>query len=79
MKNGIINMDTCYVYSKENKVKVLDHDTSLAISDLLIKDGWKHTATLNSVAFIQYLANCKSSFEVIKEIHNLKLIEKDKI
>ncbi len=32
--------------------------------------------TLNNM---KYLANCKSSFEVIKSIHNLKLIEKEKI
>lgn len=46
-----------FVYAKNGIVKVLLHDEASDISDALIAEGYKHTATISAREWIQHIAN----------------------
>lgn len=48
-------MNILYVYAKRNDIRVLDQESSDLISGNLLQTGWKHTATIDPVMFIEHL------------------------
>lgn len=46
-----------FIYAKENEIKALNIEESKRLNDFLIKEGWKHTQTLDACVWIQYLCN----------------------
>ena len=46
-----------FIYAKNGKVRVLTHDEASDISEALIADGYKHTATISTREWIQHIAN----------------------
>jgi len=50
---GFPNDVIVFVYSKDNKIKVLGLDSSKRLHESLISDGWKHIHTLDACAFIE--------------------------
>ena len=61
-----------FVYAKDGIVKVYDLQTSLLLKDKMKIEGWKHTATLDSIAFIEHLVNCKDEKYIIETVINLR-------
>lgn len=43
-----------FVYQKGDTFKALDHEDATAQETALKADGWKHIATLDAPAFIEY-------------------------
>ena len=62
-------MSTVFIYSKSGKIQALDLEDKN--HDKLLKNGWKHTATLNPTVFISNLINC-SEIERSNIISELK-------
>lgn len=46
-----------FIYAKGNEIKALNIEESKRLNDSLIKDGWKHTKTIDACVWIQYLCN----------------------
>lgn len=46
-----------FIYAKGNEIKALNIEESKRLNDSLIKDGWKHTRTIDACVWIQYLCN----------------------
>lgn len=46
-----------FIYAKSNEIKALNIEDSKRLNDSLIKDGWKHTKTIDVCLWIQYLCN----------------------
>jgi hypothetical protein len=68
----IIAMEnTIFIYAKDGKVKALNLIDAKAQAEPLLSDGWKHTATLDSCTWIEYL--CNSCYDVEIEVTNLML------
>jgi hypothetical protein len=63
--------NTIFIYAKDGKVKALNIEDAKAQAESLIKDGWKHTATINPCIWIEYL--CNSCYDVEIEVTNLML------
>lgn len=56
-----------FIYAKDGKIRCLTADhrqDMLALQD----DGWKHTATLNTVFWIEALVNGEDAAELINEL-----------
>jgi hypothetical protein len=60
-----------YLYHKDGKTIVKNHIQALLENKGLIKNGWKHTATLNVHAWLEYILN-ETQNELLKEIKILK-------
>jgi len=65
---------TLFVYSKDGKIKVLDYQSAKQLKNQMSKDGWLHTATLNSCVFIEYLANNEEYVDVINTLKKLSVV-----
>lgn len=63
-----------FVYAKDGKIRCLTTDQAIEMDALKEKD-WKHTATLNSVLWIEALVN--SNFNVDCMINELKVETND--
>lgn len=63
--------NTVFVYHKDGQIKVFDLETSGLENNSLIRNGWEHTATLDSCAFIEYLANNKEADDVLHTLQDL--------
>lgn len=46
-----------FIYAKCKEIKALNIEESKMLNDSLIKDGWKHTKTIDACVWIQYLCN----------------------
>ena len=46
-----------FIYAKGKEIKALNIEESKRLNNSLIKDGWKHTKTIDACAWIQYLCN----------------------
>lgn len=63
-----MNIDTfVFVYAKDGKIRCLTTDQAIEVDALEEKD-WKHTATLNSVLWIEALVNGDNADELINEL-----------
>ena len=63
-----------FVYTRKNKIKVLDVCDAEKSGLELLRDGWKHTATINPCTWMEYLHNsCKASdlFAKIKALSHV--------
>ena len=56
-----------FVYAKDGKIRCLTTDQAIEMDTLKEKD-WKHTATLNSVRWIEALVNGDNAGELINEL-----------
>jgi hypothetical protein len=59
-----------FIYSDGTDKKVLDIDEAKAQHLHLIKEGYKHTSTIDPQAWINYVANCsqKDLKQAIKDL-----------
>ena len=48
-----------FVYRKNDIIKCLDLVNSMKDDKKLIKDGWKHTSTIDPIKFIENLHNVR--------------------
>ena len=62
-----------FVYAKDKVIKVLDTEESIQLHKTLIKNGWKHTATLNACTFIEYLHNMCGEVDLFNEVKELSI------
>ncbi len=66
-----MNNATVFIYAKEGKIKVLSTEDARTHDEMLKRNEWVHTATINACKFIEYLHNdCE---DVIAGIAELKL------
>lgn len=56
-----------FVYAKNGKIRCLTTDQAIEMDALKEKD-WKHTATLNSVRWVEALVNGDNAGELINEL-----------
>lgn len=56
-----------FVYAKDGKIRCLTTDQAIEMDALKDKD-WKHTATLNSVRWIEAVVNGDNAEELINEL-----------
>ena len=56
-----------FVYAKDGKIRCLTTDQAIEM-DVLKEKDWKHTATLNSVLWIEALVNGDNADELINEL-----------
>ncbi len=64
-------MNALFIYAKDGKILVKDLDQSHYCHKAMLKDGWKHTATINPAIFIQNLHNQCNYEEMVKQITDL--------
>ena len=57
--------EVVFIYKKYKKIKCLNYKDALENHDNLVKNCWKHIATLNLCSFLEYLYNEKSDEEMI--------------
>ena len=63
-----MNIDTfVFVYAKKGKIRCLTMNQAIEMDALEEKD-WKHTATLNSVLWIEAVVNDDNADELINEL-----------
>lgn len=56
-----------FIYAKNGIIKVINHDDAKELHVGLLRDGWKHTTTLDPCVFIRYLHNdCENIRREIK-------------
>ena len=60
-----------FIYAKNGKIKALDFEQATNIGKSLINDGWKHTSTLDSCVYIEYLHNECKEFNEIKRLSKI--------
>ena len=56
-----------FVYAKDGKIRCLTTDQAIEMDALEEKD-WKHTATLNTVRWIEAVVNGGNADELINEL-----------
>ena len=62
-----MNIDTfLFVYAKTGKIRCLTTDQ--AVKTNVLKHGWKHTATINTVRWIEALVNGNNAEELVNEL-----------
>ena len=62
-----------FIYAKEGEIKVLGLENSIANKESLIKEGWKHTQTIDACMWIEYIHNnCNHIVREVKSLSNLK-------
>jgi hypothetical protein len=57
-----------FIYVKDNKVKVFDLETSKELHDSMIKQGYKHIATLDPCKWIEFIINQDQDKDIISEV-----------
>lgn len=62
-----------FIYAKNGKIKALDIEQTKKLWAELAKDGWIHTQTLDTCAWIQYLHNDCNEVDLMNEIESLRL------
>jgi hypothetical protein len=63
-----MTIDTfAFVYAKCGEIRCLT-TSQRAEMDALEKDGWKHTATLNTIYWIEAVVNGDNAIELINEL-----------
>jgi len=67
----INSIEVVFIYKNNEKIKCLSYKDSIENHGNLIENCWKHTATLNLCAFLEYLHNDISDEEIIREIRKL--------
>lgn len=60
-----------FVYVKNTVTKVLTLKQAQGLGDKLVRDGWKHTATIEANVWIENLCNTKHTYEVYNLIEGL--------
>jgi len=60
-----------FIYKKGTKIKVLNKTQALKGHELIL-DGWKHTHTIDSAVFLQYLLD-NEDVDIVSEILELKM------
>lgn len=68
---NIDSIEVIFIYKNFDKIKCLNYNDAKVNHDYLIKNCWKHIATLNSCAFLEYLYNEISDEEIISQIRNI--------
>jgi hypothetical protein len=63
-----------FIYAKNKEIKVLNIEESKRLNDDLLKDGWKHTQTLDACAWIQYLHNDCEDVDLFEEVKFLSKV-----
>lgn len=51
-----------FVYSKGEKIMILNLEDSLSEKDNLFFNGWKHTSTINPAILLEYFHNNEKDF-----------------
>jgi len=59
-----------FIYAKDGNIKALDYDDAKWQHRSLIKQGYKHTATIDPAKFLEYIVEYTDE-EIVKEIRNL--------
>ena len=60
-----------FIYAKGKEIKVLNIKESKRLNDSLIKEGWKHTQTLEACVWIQFLHNDCALVDLFDEVKSL--------
>lgn len=55
-----------FVYAKDGKIRCLTGTQPMEMN--VLKHGWKHTATINTVRWIEALVNGNNADELINEL-----------
>ena len=64
-------MSTLFVYAKDDKIKVLNTEVAIDSNDRLLKQGWKHTATIDACRWLENIYNDLDEEDAITEIRQL--------
>ena len=59
-----------FIYAKDGNIKALDYDDAKLQHRSLIKQGYKHTATIDPAKFLEYLVQ-DTDEEIINKIREL--------
>lgn len=51
------SLTVLFVYAKDGKVKLYHLEEAQKIDKIMISEGWKHTATIDPITWIEYLHN----------------------
>ena len=62
-----------FIYAKDGKIKALDIEQTRQYQSELIKEGWIHTQTLDTCAWIQYIHNDCNEVDLMNEIKSLRV------
>jgi hypothetical protein len=60
-----------FIYAKDKKIKVLSFEESKRLHNKLLKEGWKHTSTLDACMWIQFLYNNCENLDLLDEVKSL--------
>lgn len=62
---------TLFIYAKEGKIKVFDLENAPTKSTErdFLKEGWRHTATIDPCAYLEYLVNDVK--DIVAEVKSL--------
>lgn len=68
------NIEVVFIYAKDNKIKALNTKDAENQHELLIHNGWKHTATLDPCIFIGELFNNVPDGELRRSINSIAIV-----
>ena len=68
-------MTIVYVYSKNGKIKVINHDDSFNKHLEMLNKGWTHAQTIDACIYLEYLHNNRTFYERGTDIDLLSHIE----
>ena len=63
-----------FIYAKGKEIKALSIEESKRLNDSLIKEGWKHSQTLDACVWIQFLHNDCEDVDLFDEVNSLSNI-----
>ncbi len=56
-----------FVYARDGEVKCINYDESIQCAAQMVRDGWKHTATIDPAKWIEAMCNDPGSIELTDE------------
>lgn len=63
-----------FIYAKGKEIKVLNIEEHKRLNDSLIREGWKHTQTLDACVWIQYIHNNCEDVDLFDEVKSLSKV-----
>lgn len=73
LKNQLHNDQINYiifVYARDGEVKCMNYYESIHFAAQMVREGWKHTATISPARWIEALANGKKTTDSMRDFVN---------
>lgn len=59
-----------FIYARDAEVRCLNYDESIQCAAQMMRDGWKHTATIDAAKWIESMANGDKTTDSMRDFVN---------